>query len=90
VTRHDSTADRLHQAMHRLPGFPDHEHAQELNAKKSGRTRASRLNANVNAVGRARAARWNSRAFAERVHAKPPRVLAGLQDLIARRAGRGQ
>jgi hypothetical protein len=88
MTRKDSTADRLHQAMHRLPGIPSHEHAWELNANESGRARAARLNAGVNAAGRARAARWNSNAAAERVHAKPPRVFAGLQEFIARRVGR--
>jgi hypothetical protein len=88
MSRHGSTADRLHQAMHRLPGIPGHEQARERNANKSGGMRALRLNAGLNAAGRARAARWNSNAFAERVHARRPRVFASLQDFIARRAGR--
>jgi hypothetical protein len=75
--------DHLHDAMHRLPGFPEHDEASARHANQAGRDRAARWNAN----GKARAQRWNSNAQAERRHAKAPRVLVGLQEFIARRAG---
>jgi hypothetical protein len=91
--------------MHRLPGFPEHEEAATRNTNRSGRIRAARWNTAANAAGKARAerwntavneaaavraARWNANALAERNHAKPPRVPVGLQEFIARRAGRGE
>ena len=87
--------------MHRLPGFPDHETAAKRNINRAGRIRAARWNTagqaraqrwNTagNEAGAIRAARWNSNARAERNHAKPPRVLAGLREYIARRVGRGE
>ncbi len=97
--------DRLHGAMHRLPGVPEHDTAAERNTNRSGRIRAARWNTRVNAAGKARAerwnttmneagavraARWNANALAERNHAKPPRVFVGLQEFIARRVGRGE
>ncbi|WP_062991185.1 hypothetical protein [Nocardia anaemiae] len=105
MTRNHSTAERLHQAMHRLPGFPDHARAEELKTNRSGRTRGARWNTTVNAAGRAgaqrwnttanaaaavRTARWNSNATAVRRHAKPPHVFVGLQQYIARRVGHGE
>ncbi|WP_216897826.1 hypothetical protein [Nocardia alni] len=91
---------RLHDAMHRLPGFPDHDEAAARNSNRSGRIRAARGNTAVNAAGKARAQRWNTtvnEAAAVRAarwnsnaHAEPPRVLVGLQKFIASRVGRGE
>lgn len=89
----DSTGrDRLHQAMHRIPGFPDHDRAQELNSNRTGRVRGMK----VNAAGRARAKRWSTAAneagarAAARRHTTPPRVLVGVQEFIARILGQSQ
>lgn len=91
---HVDMHDRLHQAMHRLPGVPDHEQAEELNTNRSGRVRAVKThaaaqarakhwNTSVNEAGQVRAARWNTRAT-------PPRVFVGLQQFIARIVGQGE
>lgn len=105
MTNKDSIPARLHQAMHQLPGVPDHDEAQERNTNRSGRVRAARWNTSVNRAASARAtdwntdvntagaitaARWNSNAAAARHHAKPPRVFAGLQEFIARHVGQGK
>ncbi|MBU3066872.1 hypothetical protein KO481_35800 [Nocardia sp. NEAU-G5] len=97
--------DLLHDAMHRLPGFPDHEAAADRNTNRPGRVRAVRWNTRGNAAGKARArrwntdgneaaavraARWNSNARAERNHAEAPRVFVSLQESIARRLGQGE
>jgi hypothetical protein len=102
MTNDDSTLARLHQAMHRLPGVPDHDKADERNTNRSGRVRAvrwntkvnraagdraERWNTDVNAAGAIAAARLNSNAAAARAHAKPPRVFVGFQEFIARRVG---
>jgi hypothetical protein len=88
----DSTVrDRLHQAMHRIPGIPDHDRAQELNSNRTGRVRGLK----ANEAGRARAQRWNIAAneaaacAAARRHGKPPRVLVGVQEFIARIVDQG-
>ena len=81
---------RLHQAMHQLPGFPDHDTAQERNSNKAGRDRAKRWNNHLNEAGRNRAARWNSNAAAAQRHGKPPRVFVGMQEFIARLVGQGE
>ncbi|HEX4222346.1 MAG TPA: hypothetical protein VHZ97_08305 [Pseudonocardiaceae bacterium] len=84
--------ERLHQAMHRLPGVPSHDEAEERNGKRAGRARV----ATMNEAGRARAKRWStslnegSQAQTDRRHAKPPRVLVGVQEFIARLVGHGQ
>ena len=76
---------RLHQAMHQLPGMPDHDRADELNGNRPGRVRAVK----ANRAGRGRATRWNVAAneAAARRHARPPRVLVGVQEFIARLLG---
>jgi hypothetical protein len=87
-------ADRLHDAMHRIPLVPAHERATERAAGRdevntAARERATRWNDGLNAAARQRAARWNSnargRAIAHRAHARPPRVLAGWQAWIGGR-----
>jgi len=88
--RHKSLGDRFHEAMHRLPGVPDHDDAYERNGNRSGRLRALRWNTALNEAGRARAARWNSNAFATQRHARPPRVLVSWQTWIGNRLSRGE
>ncbi|WP_147404257.1 hypothetical protein [Nocardia panacis] len=101
MSRSESIIDRLHLAMHRLPGMPDHERAPDRNSNRAGRVRALRWNSagrdraarwnhTVNESACVRAARWNSNAVAERVHARPPRVLVGWQTWIGDRLGRGR
>ena len=92
MTDDNTGRSRFHQAMHRIPGIPDHDRAQELNSNRTGRVRGVK----ANEARRARAKRWNTavrvagaRAAARR-HATPPRVLVGVQEFIARRLGQGE
>jgi hypothetical protein len=82
MTDSNAAHDRLHQAMHRLPGVPDHGRADELNSNRAGRVRAVK----VNEAGRARAQRWHvaGNEAAARRHAQPPRVAVRVQEFIAR------
>jgi hypothetical protein len=88
MTDSNTAHDRLHQAMHQLPGFPDHDRADELNSNRTGRVHGVKLNE----AGRARAKRWNRVAneAAARRHARPPRALVGIQEYIARVLGQGE
>jgi hypothetical protein len=77
--------DRLHQAMHHLPCFPDHARADELNGNRAGRVRAVK----ANEAGRAKRRNAAADEAAARRHAQPPRVLVGVQGFIARVLGQG-
>ncbi|WP_433174828.1 hypothetical protein [Actinoallomurus sp. CA-150999] len=101
MTHDNAMHDGLHQAMHRLPGFPDHDQAEEINRNRPGRIRAVKMNAagrgaaqrwstDLNAAGAITAARLNANVAATRAHAKPPRVLLGVQEFIARVFGQGE
>ncbi len=92
MTDDNTVRDRLHQAMHRIPGVPDHDRAQELNGNRAGRVRGAK----AHAAGRARAKRWNTAVneagarTAARRHTTPPRVLVNVQGFIARLLGQTQ
>jgi hypothetical protein len=85
MTDDNAGSGRLHQALHQIPGIPDHHRAHELNGNRTGRVRGIK----VNEAGRARAQRWSTTAneagarAAARRNATPPRVLVGVQEFIA-------
>jgi hypothetical protein len=67
----------VHDAMHRLPGTPDHARAVELNTRQHRPLRNRPL-------------RNRRLRNPDRHHERPPRVLAGWQAWIGQRFGRGQ
>jgi hypothetical protein len=72
-----------HDAMHRLPGMPDHTRAGELNARQDQRPLRNRPLRN-RPLGNLPAHNPGGR------HGRPPRLLAGWQAWIGQRFRSGQ
>jgi hypothetical protein len=81
MTRHDASGNRLHALMHRIPGVPPHEYAAERNHHHRHHPTHHRDQPNPQLA----------RRNAMKHHQRPPRVLIGWQEWIARtltRSGR--
>ncbi len=74
----DSVGAGVHDAMHRLPGMPDHARAAELNAQHHQRSAGGRPLDN------------RPLRNPDDSHERPPRLLAGWQAWLGQRFGRGQ
>ena len=77
-----------HDAMHRLPGMPDHARAGELNAQQDGRSLRNRSLRNQPLRNRPLGNRPMHNP--DDHHGRPPRLLVGWQTWIGQRFGQGQ
>jgi hypothetical protein len=72
-----TASERMHDAMHQLPGMPEHDRAAELNSNATAARRHDHALAN------------RPLANHDSHHGRPPRVLVRWQAWIGRLFGQG-